>query len=207
MYSYCKLFMKVVVVVVLKEVLLGRPHQAHGVQVLQDHQDLLVVVVVGVQQAVVVHSNPSLVEALQDVVGVQVQGVDSPFLGGHDEGQGEDPASDSFVGVDHEVVLHVVHHEDPHEVHYVGHCEDHRDCQDPDDPGDLEARQVDQEEPGPSNWVVAVAVDHFELLEEEVVVVPVVSLVVEHPENYWGLAAAVTAAAVAVAKAFQEGAG
>ncbi|MPC13116.1 hypothetical protein E2C01_005838 [Portunus trituberculatus] len=144
--------MRVVVVVVLKEVLLGQHHQVHEVQVLQDHQDLLVVVVVVVQQVVVVHSNPSLVEALQDVVGVQVRGADIPYLVAHDEDQGADLASDSFVGVDHEVVLHVVHHEDPHEVHYVGHCEDHHDYQVPGDPGDPEAHQVGQEEPGPSNW-------------------------------------------------------
>lgn len=169
--------------VVLKEELPGLPHQAHGVQVLQDHQDLQVVVVVVVQQAVVVHSSPSLAEAPQGVVGAQVQGAGSPFLEVHGEGLGEDPASDSFEEVDHEVVLHVVLHEDPHEVHYVGHCEDHHDYQVPGDPGDPGVPLEDQEEPGPSNWVVAAAVDHSELLEVEEEVVPVISLVVAHLEN------------------------
>lgn len=193
---------------VLKEVLPGLHHQVHEAQVLQDHQDLQVVEVEAVQQAVVVHSSPNLAEAPQGVVGAQAQEVGSPFLEAHGEGLGEDPASDSFVEVDHEVVLHVALHEDPHEVHYVGHCEDHHDYQapgDPDDPGDpLE----DQEELGPSNWVVAAAVDHSELLEVEEEEVPAISLVVAHLENCSGLAAAVTVAAVAAAaRAYQEGVG
>ena len=167
-------------VVVLKEVLLSLHHLAHEVQVLQDHQDLLAVEVVVVQQAVVVHSNPSLVEAPQDVVGAQVQGADSPYLEVHGGGLEEDPASDSFEEVDHEVVLHEAHHEDPHEVHYVGHYEDHHDYQAPGDPGvPLEV----QEGPGPSNWVVVAAVDHSELLEVEEEEVPVVSLAVVHLES------------------------
>lgn len=154
--------MRVVVVEVQKEVLLNPHHQVPWVQVLQDHQGLQVVVVVVGQQAVVAHSNPNLEEDPLGVVGALVQEEDSPYQEAHDGDQGEDLASDSFEEVDHVVVHHVALHEDPHEVHYGAHCGDHHDYQVPDDLGDLEGPLEDQEEPEPSNWVVAAAADHSE---------------------------------------------